>query len=191
MSRPGPLRLALFFVCACVDARCAEPAKQFQLVQEHIEAIRRELGRKGCRVFVYVERNLGFEAEHHRRALGHLPGVSFYVDQGANRVGVLTTEQVKHAMCQLVVAMLKEHRLHIKEPLISKTPQECRIRLREQMEIYGYQVKLAANTFQKERIALSGKIGGMKDDVCICLQLACYFTQIEGQRAADLFRSKE
>ena len=62
MSRPGPLRLALFFVCACVDARCAEPAKQFQLVQEHIEAIRRELGRKGCRVFVYVERNLGFEA---------------------------------------------------------------------------------------------------------------------------------
>jgi hypothetical protein len=50
------------------------------------------------------------------------------------------------------------------------------------------QVKQAANTFQKERIALSGKIGGMKDDVCICLQLACYFTQLESQRAHDQFR---
>ena len=32
-----------------------------------------------------------------------------------------------------------------------------------------------------------GKVGGMKDDVCICLQLAAYFTQLETQRAADMF----
>ena len=168
-----------------------DPGKQFALVTQHILAIRSTRGYKGTRVFVYVERNLGFEAEHHRRALSHIPGVSFYVDQGANRVGVLTTEQVKHAMCQLVISMLKEKRIHMRDPLISNEPHEVRIRLREQMEVYGYQVKQPANTFQKERIALSGKVGGMRDDICICLQLACYFTQLEEQRGADLFRSRE
>ena len=102
-----------------------------------------------------------------------------------------TLSQVKHAMCQLVVSMLKERRIHLRDPLISNEPNEMKIRLREQMEVYGYQVKQAANTFQKERIALSGKVGGMRDDICICLQLACYFTQIEEQRAADMFRSRE
>jgi len=34
-------------------------------------------------------------------------------------------------------------------------------------------------------------VGGMRDDICICLQLGCYFTQLEEQRAADLFRSRE
>ena len=125
--------------------------------------------------------------EHHKRALHHLPGVTFYLDQQANRVGILTTEQVKHAMCQLVVAMLKERRIHVMRPLISRNEQEALTRLREQMEVYGYQFKGAVNTFQKDRLTLSGKVGGMRDDICICLQLACYFTQIEEQRAFDQF----
>lgn len=124
--------------------------------------------------------------EHHKRALSHIPGVTFYMDQQANRVGILTTEQVKHAMCQLVVVMLKERRIHIAKPLVSNNEQDVLLRLREQMEVYGYQFKGAVNPFQKDRLALSGKVGGMKDDVCICLQLACYFTQIEEQRAFDM-----
>jgi hypothetical protein len=62
-----------------------------------------------------------------------------------------------------------------------------RTRLREQMETYSAQFKAAPDTFGKDRIALSGKVGGMKDDLCICLQLAAYYTQLETQRAADLF----
>lgn len=133
-------------------------------------------------IFMYVERNLGFEAEHHKRALEHLPGVRFYVDQKAERVGVLTTESVKHAMVQLVNVMLSEHRLHISNPLIAEDPVSMRFKLREQLNTYSYQVKLAVNTFQKDRIALSGKVGGCKDDICICFQLACYYTQLEDQR---------
>ena len=68
---------------------------------------------------MFVERNLGFEAEHHKRALDYLPGVSFYVDQKANRVGVLTTEATKHAMATLVVSMLAERRMHILPNLYS------------------------------------------------------------------------
>lgn len=132
-----------------------------------------------------MERNLGFEAEHHQRALGHLPNVTFYIDQKADRVGVLTTEDIKHAMCQLVNVMLEEHRIHMWKPLISTDPDKIRRVLRDQLETYSYQVKLAQNTFQKDRIALSGKVGGCKDDLCICFQLACYFTQLETQRARD------
>jgi hypothetical protein len=169
----------------------ADPAKQFDLVARHIARIRTDTGRKTCRVFVFVERNLGFESEHHKRALDQIPGVSFYVDQQANRVGVLTTEATKHAMAQLVVSMLAERRMHILPQIYSQDGETARIRLREQMETYGAQFKAAPDTFGKDKISLSGKVGGMKDDVCICLQLAAYYTQLETQRASDMFSKIE
>lgn len=181
-----PFRV-LFWLPCVFTLRWADPGKQFDLVSKHIHRIRMENGRIGSRVFIFVERNLGFEAEHHKRALEYMEGVSFYVDQKANRVGVLTTESTKHAMATLVVAMLEEKKIHIRNPLFSNDPQGMRIRIREQMETYSMQVKAPPDTFGKERIALSGKVGGMKDDVCICLQLAAYYTQLESQRAIQLF----
>ena len=157
------------------------------MVVQHITRIRQDTGRKTCRFFIFVERNLGFEAEHHKRALEHIPGVTFSVDQKANRVGVLTTEATKHAMAQLVVSMLAERRIHVLPVLYSHEPEAMRVRLREQMETYSAQFKQAPDTFGKDKISLSGKIGGMKDDVCICLQLAAYFTQLEMQRASEMF----
>ena len=159
LQRCNPASPARFFVLHFFPV---DPAKQFALVATHIRDIRENIGRKASRVTIFVERNLGFEAEHHRRALDGIPGVTFYVDQAAVRVGV-----------------------------VSRNEHDMRTLLREQMEIYGYQTKLPANTFQKERIALSGKIGGMQDDICICLQLACYFTQIGEQRAAQCFARPE
>jgi hypothetical protein len=79
--------------------------------------------------------------------------------------------------------MLQERRIHVHKPLVSKDEKGLLLRLREQMEVYSYQFNLGVTTFQKDRIALSGKVGGMKDDICICLQLACYYTQLESQRA--------
>jgi len=155
-------------------------------VAHHIHCLRREPGFANSRVIIYVERNLGFEAEHHKRALQFLPNTTFYVDETHDRVGILTTNPIKHAMCQLVVLMLEERRIHVRKPLVSRDPRGLALRLREQMEIYSYQFKTAQTTFQKDQIAISGKVGGMKDDICICLQLACYFTQIERQREAQL-----
>ena len=176
------------FLCFWLTPRTqthADPAKQFGLVAQHIDMLRQLPGRAASPVMIYVERNLGFEAEHHKRALDYLPGVTFYTDQKANRVGVLTTEAVKHAMCQLVVVMLQERRIHVWNPLTSRDAKGMLLRLKEQMEIYSYQFKLGTNTFQKDRVALSGKVGGMKDDICICMQLACYYTQLESQRSVQ------
>lgn len=48
------------------------------------------------------------QAEHHERALRGMHMVRFYKDEKRQRVGVLTTLQVKHAMCTLTNAMLRE-----------------------------------------------------------------------------------
>lgn len=151
---------------------------------EHVKNVRALPGYTNSPVIIYVERNLGFEAEHHRRALQCIPNVSFYMDQQHNRLGILTTNPIKHAMAQLVTVMLEEKRIHVRDPLVSRDPRGNRIRLREQMEVYSYQYKMADTTFQQDRVALSGKVGGMKDDICIALQFACYFTQVESQRKA-------
>lgn len=128
-----------------------------------------------------MERNLGYESEHHHRALGDIPGVFFYIDHHANRVGVMTSNETKHAMCSVLSTMLREQRVHIRkaDALVSREPERNLARLRDQMEVYGYQFKAASNTFTKEKIALSGKVGGMKDDLCICLQLGVYWTNVE------------
>jgi hypothetical protein len=155
-----------------------EPAKQFALVEEHISKLRQNVYRTRSPVKIFVERNLGFEAEHHRRALSHIEGVTFYEDVKAGRVGVLTTESVKYCAMELVNIMLREKRICICRFMHSRDIKAMKIRMREQLEIYSFQYKEAINTFQKSRQALSGKVGGCKDDLAICLQLACYFTSV-------------
>ena len=73
--------------------------------------------------------------------------------------------------------MLREQRVSIAKPLISERPEENARRLREQLHVYSMQFKSAVNVFGKQRQALSGKVGGMKDDVVICLQLGVYFSK--------------
>jgi len=125
---------------------------------------------------VMVERNLGFEAEHHQRHFNGMPLVRFRVDHKAQRYGVLTTHEIKHAMCTMLNTLLREKRVHICDYFISRDPKGMKRRLREQLEIYSFQFKQAVSVFNKDQMALSGKVGGMKDDVCIALQLACYYS---------------
>ena len=106
--------------------------------------------------------------------------------KGRGGVGVLTTGSVKHAAMELFNMMLREKRVSICAFFHSREPQEIKIKLREQLEVYSFQYKEAANTFQKSRTALSGKIGGLKDDIAICLQLGCYWTSVGVLRTASL-----
>ena len=157
---------------------------------EHINRARNLPGFETSVINIYVERNLGFEACHHERALSHIPGVVFYRDEQADRVGVLTTNATKHAMAKLVQVMLGEQRISIRKPIISRDPAGALVKLREQMEVYSYQFKAGQDTFQTDKIAISGKVGGMRDDICICLQLGCYFTQLHCQRQNQFKRAR-
>jgi hypothetical protein len=158
-----------------------EPQKQFNLVTDHIMRIRRYAHWRLSKIVIYVERNLGHEAEHHRHALKDVPGVTFRIDGNRDRVGVLTTKDTKHAMATMLNVMLREQRMHVwKSPtIISMNPVMVMTRLKEQLHVYSYQYKSANDTFQEERVALSGKIGGMKDDVVIALQLGVYFVDLD------------
>ena len=134
---------------------------------------------KFSKIVIFVERNLGFEAEHLERALRSEEHVVFYKDKQANRTGVLTTENVKLGAMTMTNVMLREKRIHLMpvEKMASQDSGGARRRLREQLEIYSLQFKEPENVFQKGRYALSGKVGGLKDDIVICLQLGVYWTE--------------
>lgn len=57
--------------------------------------------------------------------------------------------------------------------------------LSEQLQIYSYQFKSAATVFNKDQCALSGKVGGMRDDLAISLQLAVYWTTQAGSMGVE------
>ena len=151
----------------------------FSLVRTHIQDIRRIPQLEFSIITIFVERNLGFEAEHFQRALGSLDNVKFYRDMQANRTGVLTTENVKLGAMTLTNVFLREQRICMLDvtALVSRNAQEMKRRLREQLEIYSFQFKNPNDVFQKGKYALSGKVGGFKDDIVICLQLGIYWTE--------------
>lgn len=156
--------------------RVAEPEKQFALVERHVKRIQAVPELTFSEIVIMVERNLGFEAEHHQRALNGLPNTRFRVDHGASRYGILTTEEVKYGMMTLFNNMLRDQRVAFYDPLLSEDPPAARRRIQEQMKVYSFQFKQAVNCFGKQRVALCGKVGGMKDDVVIALQLAVYYS---------------
>lgn len=157
---------------------CKEPERHFQLIRQHIFKIREIDALRFSNITIYVERNLGFEAEHIERAIKYEPGVFFYHDVQARRTGIYTTENVKLGAMTMTNVMLREHRIHIlpAETLVSQEPIVMRRKLQEQLQIYSLQFKVPENVFQKGRYALSGKVGGLKDDIVICLQLGVYWT---------------
>lgn len=152
------------------------------MLGEHITRLRNTSALwRWSRVVVYVERNLGFEAEHHARAFDGFPGVTFRIDQTAQRVGVYTTNAVKHAACTMLNTYMREQRVNMYESFVSRDIHAVKTRLREQLHTYSYQFKSPADTFGSMKVALSGKVGGMKDDIVICLQLGIYFTAFDLQ----------
>lgn len=145
-------------------------------MERHINRIRERNILKNSEIILMVERNLGFEAEHHQRALSGLPLTRHRIDHQAKRYGILTTEEIKLAMMTLFNNMIRDQRVNVLQPILSEDPEGNTRRLREQLGIYSFQYKQAANAFSKDRVSLNGKVGGMKDDVCIALQLAVYFS---------------
>ena len=130
-------------------------------------------------IFQFFMCGRGFEAEHHQRALNGLPHVRFRIDRAAKRYGILTTEEVKYAMMTLFNNFLREQRVAFHDPLISRDSRAARKRIEDQMRVYSFQFKAAVNCFGQQRVALCGKVGGMKDDVIIALQLGVYYSANE------------
>ena len=122
------------------------------------------------------------EAEHHQHALDDLKRVAFRSDLHAKRVGMYTTQPIKHASCQLLNYMLREGRIQMSDTLVSRDAAAAKTKFREQLEIFSYQWKTAEMVFQQDRCVLSGKVGGMKDDIVMAFMLGIYFTQLDSHQ---------
>ena len=98
----------------CVNNDCvklmSEPEKQFALTERHIARIQQTEQFIYSEIIIMVERNLGFEAEHHHLALNGLRHTRFRIDHNAKRYGILTTEEIKYAMMTLFNNMLRDQR---------------------------------------------------------------------------------
>ena len=123
-------------MCApCLPDQCLppEPEKQFALVERHIAALRARFQFAESQIIVMVERNLGFEAEHHQRALAGIPGTRHRIDHQAKRYGVLTTQDIKYGMMTLLNTMLRDQRINILPDIVSDNAAACTRRLKEQL----------------------------------------------------------
>jgi hypothetical protein len=80
---------------------------------------------------------------------------------------------------KLLNTLFRDQRVSFLDPLLSEDQAGNRKRVEDQLRIYSMQFKQAANVFGKQRQALSGKVGGMKDDVAIALQLGIYYSSRE------------
>lgn len=90
------------------------------------------------------------------------------------------TEDAKYAMMTLFNNLLRDQRVAFYKPFVSEHPEAIMKRIAQQLEVYSFQYKSAANVFGKQRAALSGKVGGMKDDIVIAIQLGVYFSKEPG-----------
>lgn len=168
----------------------SDPQRHFDLVKSHISRLRTSNHQWiGSRVFIYCERNLGCEAEHHRYALQDIDNVFFRMDESNNRCGLLTTNDVKHACQVLLDIMLRENRVSILPPdkFISLDSKLFLKRLRDQLGQYSFTFKQPDTTFQQLKVALSGKLAGGKDDICVALQLGIYFTDRDAKYGTAFF----
>jgi hypothetical protein len=77
--------------------------------------------------------------------------------------------------------MLREGRISLlpeANGFISKDGAAMKNLLVEELETYSYQFKAASSIFSRDQCALSGKVGGMRDDLAIVFQLAVYWTNV-------------
>ena len=107
-------------------------------------------------IIIYVERNLGFEAEHMERELRNEPNVVFYKDVQASRVGVLTTENVKLGAMTTTNVLLRERRIHMMpcNELVSTDPIAIRVKMQEQLAVYSLQFKVGSDGLFNMRICI-------------------------------------
>ena len=154
----------------------AEPSKQFALVDRHIHRISSTAPLQFSPIIIMCECNLGFETEPHELALHGIPHVRHRIDHSAKRFGILTTEVIKHGICTFTNTMLHEHHINIMKTVLSEDPEGNAHRLNEQLTVYSLQFKSVHNVFDKTRAALRGKVGGMKDDIVIAIQLGIYYS---------------
>ena len=155
-----------------------EPEKTFQLLRDHVDAVRRTHSMLlYSTVRIIIENNLGFEGQHLYRECKSIDNSRFVCEPGKmTRVGVHTTHELKLAFVVYTNVLLRETRVfaHPEESWVEVNSNGTRKILQEQLNYFGFVFSKPDNIFQKERVQVSGKSAGGESfyvcvRVCVCV----------------------
>ena len=156
-----------------------DPYKTFALLKEHVDFIRmHNPEHTASQVCIIVERNLGFEAEHlYRECQNTIENSCYMYEPGAERIGVLTTHARKIAYVSVMNNMLRDNRIYAASTTtwVEHEKNNSRSQLLDQLRFFGFSFSHTENAFQKEKMAISGKSSGGKDDLCMALLIGLFF----------------
>ena len=146
-----------------------------RLVIDHIARVRKIKGLENATVVLQLESNLAFECQHIIHSLQER-GVSKWValseGQGGT-IGWLTTNERKEAMCFQMRDALRLGNIFLSEGFFSVLMEDheaikC---IRDELCRFAIVTEPAKTLFGKIRKTYTGKLGGLQDDLAICLQL--------------------
>ena len=168
----------VFQVIGAETLNTKDPFKTFMLMKRHIDAVRSTysaLAYSECRII--VERNLGFEAEHLFRECRGWQNVSFLKEPNSDRIGSLTTANIKLGMTTYLNILLRENRFFVSGThFIDTLNNQTRDALFDQMCFFSFVFSAPNTVLQKERFAISGKQAGGKDDLVMACLISVYFS---------------
>tara|TARA_B100001142_G_C14324097_1_gene651608 strand:+ start:1535 stop:2419 length:885 start_codon:yes stop_codon:yes gene_type:complete len=167
-----------FHVLGAEALQTKDPFKTFGLLDAHIKAVRAtysDLVFAQCKVI--VERNLGFEAEHLYRECRKFDNLVFMKERNSDRIGVLTTQNIKLGFTTYTNILLRENRVFcVKSGFIDLSKSGSRDTLFDQLSFFSFTFSAPATVLQKERFAISGKANGGKDDLAMAFLIGLYFS---------------
>lgn len=168
----------VYHILGAESLQTKDPFKTFSLLDAHIKAVREtfsDLMFSPCKII--VERNLGFEAEHLYRYMQNGDNLLFMREKNSQRIGVLTTQEIKLGFVTFFNVLLRENRVFcVKENFIEINNRGSRDMLHDQLSFFSFTFSTPSTVLQKERFAISGKSHGSRDDLCMACLIGIYFS---------------
>lgn len=149
------------------------------LLIRHLEALNRAnpLFAGSIKIFI-PENNLGHEATHMMRMIAGRRDVKTFW-QKADRPGICKGANTAYNYVAYVNDLLRSNQLRFSHDLFTvtrgHTPETAKAALQEEMQRYHEEVMLARTDFQRTKTVLTGKTGGMQDDLVIAAMQCIYW----------------
>ena len=171
------------------DRRVTGHADMEETVQRHVRGLELMFpARAGTKFVIMTESNLGLEAAHVANMLkGHPRCVPLRETGTEGRYGVLTTHARKAEFVALLETLLTTSGIVVAERVVSTEPEAALKTLQQQLGQYKM-VTQTGGAFAAPKVTFSGKLGPdgkpglMRDDLCIALQMAVYWSSYVLQR---------
>jgi hypothetical protein len=164
------------------------------LIRRHINRIRQHNKFGSSLIVVIPENNMGLEHSHIEKFIRNMPNVVCYSEDGnSTRVGIRKThDNTNDYQIEVESALMKrsvffEATLFTVSKRFLKENEDIRVELQEELQLYHWETEMAKDNFGRDRIVLTGKIGGRQDDLYMAFAMAIFWGKvIERQRRGGM-----